>query len=234
MKSISTKKILAVSIISAFFSLGANAQVAPVSMPAPVVQPVISSPAIAPVVKATDAGSNVSDDKKSDAVKTVESAVKVTENVVKDAKEVKKEKTYTVTKSTLYNQLVYDFGKKGYKVIWDLKFDPSFTNKKYNTVEDQMVYAINRLNEVWNGNFEDGNKVQGLICEQNKAIHFVYSNEAAKVVDKNGMSCDLITPLENNDGQAFDQKNGGSQNGVPGSNYYESGNILSGPMIVGR
>lgn len=158
-----------------------------------------------------------------------------TDEEVKGEKQEKKEekKKYAVSKSTLYNQLAYDFGKKGYKVVWNLKFDPSFTPDTYKTIEDQMVYAINRLNEVWNGNFDDGNKVQGLICPQNKVVYFVFSNEASKVVDKDGVSCDLITPLENNKGQSYS----GTQapiNPHNGNNYYETGNILSGPMIVER
>lgn len=39
----------------------------------------------------------------------------------------KEEPKYQVSKSTLYNQLAWDFNKKGYKTVWGLSFDPSFT-----------------------------------------------------------------------------------------------------------
>lgn len=223
MKLISTKTMLAIAV-SVGVSFAANAETVDVKN-----APVTSAPAT--TVAPAPIASPLTIQPENSAVVETES----TKTVDKKAETKKPEKKYSVTKSTLYNQLVYDFGKQGYKVVWDLKFDPSFTKGEYDSIEDQMVYAINRLNEVWNGSFEDGNKVQGLICPENKAIHFVYSNKAAKVVDKDGMSCNLITPLENNKGQVYSGVGQAINPNVPaGNNYYESGNILSGPMIVGQ
>ena len=150
--------------------------------------------------------------------------------------EKKKELTYTVSKSTLYTQLAYDFGKKGYKTVWDVRLNPSFKHYKYKSIQDEMVYAINRLNESSIGTYDDGNQVEGLICPENKEIHFVYSQYAGDVVDKDGQSCDMITPTVSNDssssnGLSSPQSTSGQ---VGQSNFYQTGNILSGPMIVGK
>lgn len=213
MKLISTKNFLAVCVALGF-SVSANAATEATSELKLPVAPVVVEPTV--------------------PAATLE-AVKVEQGDVKtEDKEVKKEKklNYAVTKSTLYNQLSYDFGKKGYKVVWELSFDPSFEKGDYKSIEDQMVYSLNRLNQVWGGNFSDGNKVQGLICPQKKEVYFTFSNRASGVVDKDGLSCNLITPLNTNldsNGNPLRQ-----QQQATGANYYETGNILSGPMIVGH
>lgn len=196
---------IAVSIISAVFSINAIANTTK-----------IESPTTAMPTSST-------------VVKNATILKSESESVALENK--KEEPKYQVSKSTLYNQLAYDFNKKGYKTVWGLSFDPSFTPKKYDSIEEEMLGASNRLNQVWNGNYDDGNKVLALKCPIKKEIHFVFSNYAAAVVDANGVSCDLITPLSNNQ-EGSNSEIQANPNSAAGNNYYETGNVLSGPMIV--
>lgn len=213
MKKILIMNMSAIAVsISALFSVSAIANTT-------VETPTTAIPSSATVVNSTTS------DVKSE--KVVGSEVK-TEKV----ENKKEEPKYQVSKSTLYNQLAYDFNKKGYKTVWGLSFDPSFTPKKYNSIEEEMLAASNRLNQVWNGNYDDGNKVLALKCPLKKEIHFVFSNYAASVVDANGVSCDLITPISNDSSNGADGSIQANPNSAAGNNYYETGNVLSGPMIV--
>lgn len=139
------------------------------------------------------------------------------------------QKKYIISKGTLYNQLAYDFHKKGYKTVWKLSFNPSFTYKEYNSVPEEVSDALVILNKSWGGSYEDGDQVLGFICPLKKEVQFVYSSNAMSVVDSNGVGCDMVTPVSsNNDGSNGSAAN----NNNAGSNYFQSGNVLGGPMIV--
>jgi len=236
MKKILITNMSAIAIsVSAFFSSGVMAAEQPIE---PIVSnaPSISSPAPAtaapaPLTATKPLESKVSVEPQKEVVVENTDSKKV--SVEGSKKEEKKELTYQVSKSTLYNQLAYDFHKRGYKTVWGLSFDPSFTPKKYDSIEDEMLAASNRLNQVWNGNYDDGNKVLALKCPLKKEVHFVFSAYAASVVDSNGVSCDLITPLskDGSNGSA-DGSVQANPNNSAGNNYYETGNVLAGPMIV--
>lgn len=108
---------------------------------------------------------------------------------------------YQVSKSTLYNQLSYDLGRHGYSLKWDLRQDSNFTPHIYSSDRDQITDTLNVLNKKIDGSFEDGNYVQGLICKQRKQVVITYSRFAKGVVDNDGHSCLLISPVKSSSEQ---------------------------------
>lgn len=110
-----------------------------------------------------------------------------------DTKKSENKPTYLISKGTSYQQLSYDLKKKGYKLVWNVRSDPTFEVKKYKTYQDQILATVKRLNEVMAGSEENGNLVQGLVCPKNKTVVITLSGYTNGVVDKDGFGCNLIS-----------------------------------------
>jgi len=134
---------------------------------------------------------------------------------------------FLMSKGTSYQQLSYDLKKHGYKLVWNVRIDPTFEVKKYKTYQEQILATVKRLNEVTAGNENNANLVQGLVCPKKKTVVITLSGYTNGVVDSDGYGCNLISePPQQNSGLASYQY---FQAAGPSSN---TGNV--GPMIIQR
>ena len=145
-----------------------------------------------------------------------------------DTSKKEKEPAFLMRKGTSYQQLSYDLKKHGYKLVWNVRIDPTFEIKKYNTYQEQILATVKRLNEVAAGNENNANLVQGLICPKKKTVVITLSGYTNGVVDSDGYGCNLVSepPKKQSMGFANYQQ---YQAAGPSSN---TGNV--GPMIIQR
>lgn len=139
---------------------------------------------------------------------------------------------YQVSQSSLYNQLSHDLRKHGYTLRWDVRLDPTFTPHVYMSDRDQITDSLNTLNDKAGGDFDSGTYIQGLICKQKKQVVITYSRFTRGVVDADGHSCLLITPVKKD---ASQQNFGGyNLNAVAQPTNDVPQNNVPGPRIVGQ
>lgn len=121
-----------------------------------------------------------------------------TENT--DLNKKDKEPAFLVSKGTSYQQLSYDLKKHGYKLVWNVRIDPTFEVKKYKTYQEQILATVKTLNERVSGNENNANLVQGLICPKKKTVVITLSGYTNGVVDSDGYGCNLLSepPKANN------------------------------------
>jgi len=145
-----------------------------------------------------------------------------------DANSKEKEPAFLVSKGTSYQQLSYDLKKHGYKLVWNVRIDPTFEVKTYKTYQEQILATVKRLNEVAAGNENNANLVQGLVCPKKKTVVITLSGYTNGVVDSDGYGCNLISepPKKQSMGFANYQY---YQAAGPSTN---TGNV--GPMIIQR
>ncbi len=144
-----------------------------------------------------------------------------------DTNKTEEKPAFLISKGTSYQQLSYDLKKHGYKLVWNVRIDPTFEVKKYKTYQEQILATVKRLNEVTAGNENNANLVQGLVCPKKKTVVITLSGYTNGVVDSDGYGCNLISePPKENAGFANYQY---YQAAGPSSN---NGNV--GPMIIQR
>lgn len=157
-------------------------------------------------------------------------------NNVANAKEKLPEKAksleYQVSQSSLYNQLSHDLRLHGYTLRWDVRLDPPFTPYIYMSDRDQITDSLNVLNDKADGDFDSGTYIQGLICKQKKQVVVTYSRFTRGVVDADGHSCLLITPVKKDNSQS--DFGGYNLNAVAQPTTSTSGANVPGPHIVGQ
>lgn len=143
-----------------------------------------------------------------------------------DTNNKEKEPAFLVSKGTSYQQLSYDLKKHGYKLVWNVRIDPTFEVKTYKTYQEQILATVKRLNEVAAGNENNANLVQGLVCPKRKTVVITLSGYTNGVVDTDGYGCNLISEPPKKQSIANYQY---YQAAGPSTN---TGNV--GPMIIQR